>query len=524
MENMKFKSDYAKAWLPLAHVLGGIGNGIFVFICFYEYDILFRLWGSAVWAIITPVFLETLQWFFSKTAVKQRIFEEQTAQAEKMEAHMNNFCLTERNQQLRDAEKESFIEKQNLLLLRGDKIPPSAINGWLIYSFVVVTLVISTLVITLNRNESNQKIVNTEVDIELHKLDSLHTEQIEIHRENNTAAINVIVASGSVDSEKSSSLNGKIQEIESKMATAKANKEVIGFAALRKSKNALTQQLHSLPLSQEYEKQKAEKLKEFTSWKLLQDTTHRLLKEQKEKTIREKHKSKGTRINWFAVLTNLLYVVFQYVIVKIRTITGMWSFDLIELIGELLIPRPKLHDEKEAVTATTEETEIPNATIDEKKKQEPTPSVVIEEKIQDEPKEPTPSVKVVKMEITQPEPKKRVESPSKILQTPTSTTYSKHNVHYEELKLSHLQQFFEDNEIKNIIGYTSAEQIWSALKNGRKAILAGKTDSKSVKTMNDLLEFLADKYEIVANPNEKTIETMTPRLCRRIIELNQKIV
>ena len=524
MKNTNFNIEYEKNWLPLAHVLGVIGNGIFIFICWYEYDILYRLWGSWALAIVVPPFLELLQWFFAKIAVKQRIFEEQQKQLKMVNDHMTDFSMAIRDQRLRDGEREDFIDKNNLLLLRGGMIPPSAINEWLIYSFVLATLVASTVIITFNRNESNQKVIDMEVEKAKTVLDSINNSEIELKTESHLADINLIAVTGSVDVEKSNALTSQVQEIDNEITDAKSKKEVNRVAKLKKDRKNLTEKFNSLPLSKEYEKQKADKTKNFAAWKLKQEDINKGLKMEKEKVIREKYSTKGTRINWLAIITNILYVIFQYVIVKVRTITGSWSWDLIEFIGKGITPKP-LKEETVMEEKNEENTSMVETVIMPEKKTAPsvetTMATTIETTIEKvETTRPTTTLRVVKDTDTE----KPKQAPS--VKTATNTAdyeNSRHKVYYETMKLSHLQLFFEENNITSIAGYASAEQIWSALKNGRKAIIAGKTESKSVQTMNNLLEKLADNYGIVVNPHEKTIETITPQLVKRIIESKSKI-
>lgn len=467
MTNSEFQKSYAKAWLPLAHVLGVVGNGVFIFICVYEFGILLRLWGSIFWAVVVPISLEFLQYFFAKIAAKQRIFEEQQAEQNLLNEHTTSFNLIERNQFLRDDEVTDFINRKNLTLLRGEIIPASSFSSILIHSFVFVTLIASTSIITLNRGESNQKVVDAEVITAKTVIDSIKNDVIKLKKDALSAALSLIDVDGSVSTDESAKTQSQLDAIDVQIEDAKQKKEVNRLYSLKIRKQNLTDKMGKLPLASAFDKQKATEFKKFTDWK--SEIEKKCLSEKKEKEteIRTQHATKGTRISWLAIITNIIYVVLQYVILKIRTITGAWSFDLIELIATIFMRKKRLENEEKE-----------SNTIDENIEKQP---IFILKKV-DLGKSVNPKF------------------------------------HYETFRQSNLKIFWEENNIKNINGHKTPEGVWSAIKNGRIALIEGKINSKSVETMNELLRILAERFEIMPNPEETKIEKMTPNLVIRIIE------
>ncbi len=515
MGKVDFLKKYTTTWFPIAHVLGAVGNGIFVFVCLYEYDILLRLWGSVTTAILLPISIELMLWFFAKIGAKQLVYDEQQTQLKKLRGHIAKFKLTNSLDRAVEGEEERYINTENLILLRGAIIPSSGIPRELIYGFVVAVLVASMWIITQNRNDSNQKLVDTEIATANAVIENAAKEEIELKRDNHDADVQVIVVAGSTDNQKTNLLTDQINALKSEIA-ALPNNLPMKRATLIANRKALEKQLNKLPLSGEYEGQKAAAVKAFTAWKLERDGQTKEEKAKSTASINAKHHAQGTRINWLAIITNVLYCVFQYIIVKTRTITGSWSFDaidwLFQILGGLFPPMvtetaPKSTNVVEVLNGDDVDAAPQIAT------QNPKPETRSE----------TPVRQLKTLDEMRDIAKKRKTS-TKREATPTLTTtetakiseFSDDSpVSYERMKLAKLVQFMADNGLETIGGHT-AEKLFDIIKAGRKCLIRGETNSRTVDRMNDVLHLLRG-YEIVNDPQETAPSSPTPNLVKLVI-------
>lgn len=73
----------------------------------------------------------------------------------------------------------------------------------------------------------------------------------------------------------------------------------------------------------------------------------------------------------------------------------------------------------------------------------------------------------------------------------------------EKVTQGKLQQYMDNNNIDNILGYKNANQVWCTIKNGKTAIKEGKLNSKSATKMEELLFHLRNQFNI------ENIEDMT---------------
>jgi hypothetical protein len=516
-QDKDYQARFAKDWFGLAHGAGALGSVVFIGICYYEFGILMRLWGSPLKAVLVPVLLELAQWFLSKMAARQRVYDEQQAQLHLLESHLAEYRKTEKNEAVIQEEAKGFIAQCNLNILRGATvITSSGIDSRLIYVLAFVPMAISTWIIMGNRQDSNEKGIQLQIAAEVRKLDSIAKLDIETHIENRDAKIQTIIASGTVDNENAIRLNTRIEELNKEIAEAREKKEVNKKAKLDKERKALRSELNKMPVSAEITEAKAGVNEEYTGWKLKYDEDLKAKKQGIADDIRNRHVSKGQQINWMAILTNLTYFAFNYVIVKMRTLTGLWSFDLIELIVTLvgsllksLMPKTepilKTNTDTEGVSKEKVKVEVMGP-INEVSQNEQTQNV--DEALPQAAKQPT---------VVIPQ-KPTIAKLSKA--NPVSDVVKVGNLQYHYVKFTEgdMQRFMDEKGISDIDGCQDANQVWCRIKNGRKAMIEGKTGSKSIEAMTTILAVLKSKYEIEIDPDTIDQNKPTPKMRRRIIK------
>lgn len=509
MGKSQFQNLYRENWVATAHGFGLLGNLVFCGICYWEYGILMVLGWGKLMSVSFPFTIELILWFFAGVGMKQIICEQQKRQQGELDKAIAAWKSVRRKGEYTDQEEESarlqIIEDKQLVLLYGTKIPDSGIHVGVTIFVVVVFLIASIFIITSNRNASNKRIEDAEIFVACHQIDSTAKLDVQTFAKDVNAQVGSISARGSADTRKIEDLKTQIKNIQNDIASTAylaVNRKSELYGEKKKAEKKLTELMDG----DNYAVQKADKEQEITAYEKKVENQVKADKQAATLALKEKHSKKNAGINVLAIITNILYLLFKYWIVKVRAITGEWTFDLFEWLFDLVV----LRIERIAASETVKEGPSVSSLENEPKQpleSEKKPNIKVV--TQNEPEVETPKADdLVDLEHLEAVLSKKRESggvlrlvrnknPKPMAKQVESTTSRR-----EKMTANDFESFMQAEGFE-FEGCTAKNIFDSVLKNGRDAEKAERFNSPPVARMNRLLDRLRE-YGILIDPDNHT--------------------
>jgi predicted secreted protein len=372
---------------------------------------------------------------------------------------------------------------------------------------------LSTCIVIFNRSASNQKAVDVEVQVEKAKIDSISIGEVFLSRNVLNEEVELLILDKGSSDSKSSEIIAKIKKKQEELDNL-PKLSVNRIWAVKQEKAKLEKQLDAVPESEAIEKDKRKKLLDFAKYQKTIAHRDSIAKADIETKIRQKHTTKDDGVNFTAIVSNFLYCLFSYVIIKAQKMTGDKSFDAIGGMfywmgkGYEYITTKKVITSSTTPFSTEQSTTQPTSVPIVEETQQP---IVAETIVKEEKRQEFEPMKTVV--VNRPNPKTVAElrnvMPVKAAKTETTINVGQTTIIRSKLKLSGLKKLMIERGIDNIGGF-SADKIWEIIANGRQAIIDGKPTSDSVTNMNKILAILRN-YDIIVNPDDK-MPTKTPEL------------